>query len=1057
MSAPRYDAFISYSHAADGKLAPAIQRALHSLAKPWYRLRALRVFRDETSLSANPDLWAAIEKALAASKWFIYLASPLASRSEWVQREIDWWLTHHGSSSMLVVLTDGTLRWDQDGDSFDWSVTDAFPIEAARRLANEPLWVDLTWARNVDSLDLRHSRFRSAALRLAAPIHGRPLDDLDGDDVRQHRRNLLTARGAIASLVLLTAVSLAAAYIAVQRGRASVSRELAIYSLQQLEADPELSLRLALEAVASAGTPQAEDALRRALRESKVITTLGTPGQVSRAKYAPDGRTILVVSYRDVALWRDGAVPVLRHPAIVSAAEFSRDGALVVTGAWDGKVRVWDVGSTNLLVEWQALDAPAGASGPASTINELALSPDRSLVVTAGGAPADSQSKIARVWDVKTGRQVSELRGHTASIAAIAFAPDGKRVATGAWDEAVMLWDAATGAALKTLTGHVEVANAVAFSRDGTSIVSVGLDMTVRSWNSSTGELQTTGGQPKALGPGDFGLDRATAISAGAERAFVRDAPGATVYDPATGKRVARLADFPSSCHTAAFSADASLLACAGQEGAAYVWSTETGQRIAVLRGHRGELNAVSFGPIGDVLLSAGTDNTVRMWRIEAGEGQTLTHERVTGIAWSPDGRLVATTGSNETVRVWEARTGRRVSELPVGPDVWELTADVHSNPFDTLEVVLLLDQMPGGSAMRRAGHASFSSDSRRLLVTSTRGATVWDPVSASLLDRFGTGEMVPVDQADWSADDSLVVLGAAENPTRFRLENTVPRIRESVPPLWLPRSGGDLTYLSPPLRADLLRFDARSGRALPAISSRKGMHEFERVGCGHARTANLVCLTTDDETVSAIRDVRSGARVTEIQGHLPGVQLTAMSSDGALLALSDQQTVEIWSTRTGRLQSRIAARKSYTVTGIEFDATGARLVTAGGQLEPVARVWDTATGRLVVELRGHTHSINAARFSPDGRLVVTASQDNTGRVWSVDDGRELMSLDGHQNMLYDARFSPDGGRVLSVSGDGTARVYDVSLAKPMAELLKIAQGRAPRDLTPGEAARYLH
>ncbi len=52
-----FDAFTSYSHAADGQLAPALQRAIQRLAKPWYRARALRVFRDESALSANPHLW----------------------------------------------------------------------------------------------------------------------------------------------------------------------------------------------------------------------------------------------------------------------------------------------------------------------------------------------------------------------------------------------------------------------------------------------------------------------------------------------------------------------------------------------------------------------------------------------------------------------------------------------------------------------------------------------------------------------------------------------------------------------------------------------------------------------------------------------------------------------------------------------------------------------------------------------------------------------------------------------------------------------------------------
>jgi hypothetical protein len=77
-----YKAFISYSHAVDGKLAPSLQGALHRFAKPWYQLRSIRVFRDQASLSANPALWSSIEAALAASEFFILLASPKAAHSE---------------------------------------------------------------------------------------------------------------------------------------------------------------------------------------------------------------------------------------------------------------------------------------------------------------------------------------------------------------------------------------------------------------------------------------------------------------------------------------------------------------------------------------------------------------------------------------------------------------------------------------------------------------------------------------------------------------------------------------------------------------------------------------------------------------------------------------------------------------------------------------------------------------------------------------------------------------------------------------------------------------
>jgi hypothetical protein len=86
--AREYHAFISYSRAGDGKLAPALQRGLQRFAKPWYRVRALRVFRDDASLSANPNLWASIEQALDDSAFFILLASPESGQSKWVAEEL---------------------------------------------------------------------------------------------------------------------------------------------------------------------------------------------------------------------------------------------------------------------------------------------------------------------------------------------------------------------------------------------------------------------------------------------------------------------------------------------------------------------------------------------------------------------------------------------------------------------------------------------------------------------------------------------------------------------------------------------------------------------------------------------------------------------------------------------------------------------------------------------------------------------------------------------------------------------------------------------------------
>ena len=106
-----YDAFVSYSHAADDLLAPRLQAGLQRFAKPWWKRRALHVFRDESSLSASPHLWGSIVAAMEGSAWFVLLLSPEAASSPWVDREIAWWVANKEPGRIIPVLTDGTFAW----------------------------------------------------------------------------------------------------------------------------------------------------------------------------------------------------------------------------------------------------------------------------------------------------------------------------------------------------------------------------------------------------------------------------------------------------------------------------------------------------------------------------------------------------------------------------------------------------------------------------------------------------------------------------------------------------------------------------------------------------------------------------------------------------------------------------------------------------------------------------------------------------------------------------------------------------------------------------------
>lgn len=241
----RYDAFISYSHAADSLLAPKLQAALSKLAKPWYRRRALSVFRDTTGLTANPGLWSSITAAMDDSEWFVFLASTDAARSPWVEREIEHWLSHSSVDRLLPVLTEGEWVWDPATNGFDQAASTAVPPILLTAFAEEPRHIDMRWAHDEEHLDLRHSRFRDQVAELAAPMHGLAKDELEGEDVRQHRRTLRIAWGAAVVMFALLLVSGAAGAIAASNARRAEDRREEAVEAQALAEAAEAAARLA--------------------------------------------------------------------------------------------------------------------------------------------------------------------------------------------------------------------------------------------------------------------------------------------------------------------------------------------------------------------------------------------------------------------------------------------------------------------------------------------------------------------------------------------------------------------------------------------------------------------------------------------------------------------------------------------------------------------------------------------------------------------------------------------------------------------------------------------
>jgi tetratricopeptide (TPR) repeat protein len=200
MTETKYDAFLSYSHARDKPLCAALQREMQTLGKPWWKRRALRVFRDDTSLSAAPQLWGAIEASLAASRKFVLLASPEAARSVWVDKEVAWWRANRNPDDFLVVLTAGRLVWDQAAGRFRDEDEPALPPSSRDAFASEPKWIDFTPFR---SGALSGPAFRDRAADVASAVHGVGKDELVSEEMRQQKRALRLAGAAAVVLALL--------------------------------------------------------------------------------------------------------------------------------------------------------------------------------------------------------------------------------------------------------------------------------------------------------------------------------------------------------------------------------------------------------------------------------------------------------------------------------------------------------------------------------------------------------------------------------------------------------------------------------------------------------------------------------------------------------------------------------------------------------------------------------------------------------------------------------------------------------------------------------------